>query len=114
MGKIVGKTFGCIIATQFERLRKCDRFWYESPDKDIGFTEKQIKSIKKFTMASLICNNLDEPGLMQEWAFDLSHGQINPRFNCSSHFKLDLWHWKEEKEGRSGRSDKIDFCDTRG
>ena len=65
-------------------------------------------------MASLICNNLDGPGLMQQWAFDLSHEKVNPRVNCSSHFKLDLWQWRDERGGRSGRADDTGFCDTHG
>ena len=97
---LVGKTFGCVIATQFERLRKCDRFWYENyqDHRRIGFTRQQLHAIKNYTLASLLCENLDVPEAMPRWAFDLSHLNLNPLVNCTDHYKLDLQLWKEEHE----------------
>lgn len=38
----VGPTFACLIAEQFYRSRKCDRFWYETGDPVIRFSEGNI------------------------------------------------------------------------
>ena len=60
---LLGNTFSCIIAKQFNRLKFGDRFFYENtPDSSSGtlvtaFTFEQLKEIKKATMSGLICNN---------------------------------------------------------
>lgn len=70
-GGLVGPTFACIIGIQFRQLRKCDRFWYETEDPNLRFTEAQLNEIKKVTLAKIICENMDQPGDMQRAAFDL-------------------------------------------
>ena len=90
---IIGKTFGCIIGLQFEKLRKCDRFWYETDDLKIGFTKKQLDAIKKVNLASIICNNLDQHSELQKSTFELPNENSNPKIPCHLHQSLDLSPW---------------------
>ncbi|XP_042221923.1 peroxidase-like [Homarus americanus] len=55
---LIGPTFSCIIAYQFYNLKRGDRFWYENAD--AGFSHQQLQSIRKSTLARVICNNLDD------------------------------------------------------
>ena len=93
-GGVVGKTFGCIIALQFEKLRKCDRFWYETNDGTIGFTSIQLKEIKKSNLASIICNNIDKIDLPHKIQMDvfLLYGN---KIDCENLPNIDLNAWKE-------------------
>lgn len=70
-GGLVGPTFACIIGIQFRQLRKCDRYWYETDDPNIRFTEAQLNEIRKSTLSKIVCDNMDNPGDMQRAAFDL-------------------------------------------
>lgn len=65
-GGIVGPTFGCILGIQFQDLRKCDRFWYETPDENIGFSSDQLREIKKVTLSTILCKNFDSPAPLQK------------------------------------------------
>ena len=40
-GSMVGPTFACILSRQFKNLKFGDRFWYESPDRTVGFTDSK-------------------------------------------------------------------------
>ena len=107
-GGLVGPTFGCIIANQFENLRKCDRFWYETRQKKLGFTTKQLNQIKKVTLSSLLCNNLDnQETKFQLKIFDLPNETRNPLISCKEHPKIDLKFWSKQNGKQS-------FCDVNG
>ncbi|RUS84196.1 hypothetical protein EGW08_008036 [Elysia chlorotica] len=54
-GAMVGPTFACILSRQFKNLKFGDRFWYESSDRTIGFTDNQLREIKGLSMAKIFC-----------------------------------------------------------
>ncbi|KAF7389163.1 hypothetical protein HZH66_010300 [Vespula vulgaris] len=98
-GGLVGPTFACIIAIQFRQLRKCDRFWYETDDPNIRFTEHQLAEIRKTTLSKVMCENMDEHVEMQRAAFDLPSNFLNPRVPCSSMPHMDFSAWRETRHG---------------
>ncbi|KOX68884.1 Peroxidasin [Melipona quadrifasciata] len=98
-GGLVGPTFACIIAIQFRQSRKCDRFWYETDDPNIRFTEHQLAEIRKSTLSKVMCENMDEHNEMQRAAFDLPSNFLNPRVPCSSMPQIDLSAWRETRHG---------------
>ena len=98
-GGLVGPTFACIIAIQFRQSRKCDRFWYETDDPNIRFTDNQLAEIRKNTLAKVICENMDNHVDMQRAAFDLPSNFLNPRVPCGSMPHMDFSAWKETRHG---------------
>ncbi|EFN77155.1 uncharacterized protein LOC105189890 isoform X2 [Harpegnathos saltator] len=98
-GGLVGPTFACIIAIQFRQSRKCDRFWYETDDPNIRFTEHQLAEIRKTTLAKVMCENMDHHTDMQRAAFDLPSNFLNPRVPCHSMPHLDFSAWRETRHG---------------
>lgn len=74
---LVGPTFAEIIADQFSRFRRGDRYFFEhSPAVNPGaFTEAQLQQLRLTTMARVICDNSDGYGLssVSPRAFRLPH-----------------------------------------
>ncbi|XP_045767254.1 chorion peroxidase [Maniola jurtina] len=60
-GGIIGTTFANIIADQFTKLKRGDRYYYEyGSDVNPGaFTPSQLAEIKKVTIARIVCDNSD-------------------------------------------------------
>lgn len=65
---IVGPTFRDIIADQFSRLRRGDRYFYDyDPTVNPGhFSPNQLEQIKKITLARIICDNSDRLALVTQ------------------------------------------------
>jgi peroxidase len=53
IGGLVGPTFACIIAQQFNNLRRGDRFWYENPNFESSFTPAQLFSIRQVSLSQV-------------------------------------------------------------
>nr|XP_027215058.1 peroxidase-like [Penaeus vannamei] len=93
-GGVVGPTFACILLDQFLRLKVGDRYWYETNDKLTRFKKKQVKEIRKTTLAGIMCKVI--PELTEIQAEPLKVASLeNPVVSCSSFPELDLSHWKE-------------------
>ncbi|XP_054715544.1 uncharacterized protein LOC129225022 [Uloborus diversus] len=123
-GALVGPTFSCIISKQFVNLKKCDRFWYETQDAFLRFTQDQLSEIRKTRLSKVICDNSDTIETVQMKAFDVPDDFLNPRMPCKSLPSLDLNHWRdkpscelENDDGRKmsilqGHSHRISPCVT--
>ncbi|CAF1177250.1 unnamed protein product [Didymodactylos carnosus] len=55
-GAKVGPLFRCLLVKQMKSLRDGDRFWHEKSD---IFTQAQLKSIQKTSLAKVVCENSD-------------------------------------------------------
>ncbi|XP_066958962.1 peroxinectin A-like [Macrobrachium rosenbergii] len=80
---ILGPTFSCIIADQFLRMKRGDRFWYEYKDSPGAFTKKQLKELHKVTFARILCNNIPELITIQPYAFKIP-SSTNSLVSCLS------------------------------
>jgi peroxidase len=65
---LVGPTFSEIIADQFSKFKKGDRYFYENgPEVNPGyFTPAQLNVIRQQTMARIICSNADRIALLAQ------------------------------------------------
>jgi hypothetical protein len=70
-GALIGPTFSCILAHEFERARHGDRFWYENFFLPSAFTEQQLMEVRKTTLAGILCDNTDSIGVVQPRVFEL-------------------------------------------
>ncbi|KRZ19194.1 Peroxidasin -like protein [Trichinella zimbabwensis] len=92
-GALVGPTLGCLIGEQMQRLRKCDRFWYENDITETKFTPGQLSEIRKMTMAKIICNNSKNIKKIQPNVFDLPDNHMNKEVDCSVLPDIDITKW---------------------
>ncbi|XP_037646416.1 eosinophil peroxidase-like [Sebastes umbrosus] len=89
-GGRVGPLFACLIATQFQKVRQGDRFWWENKG---VFTKAQRYSLKQTSLARIICDNT---GITEVPAKPF---QYRPRRSgytkCSKIPAFDLSPWRE-------------------
>ena len=58
--QILGPTYSKLIASQFARLRKGDRFFYEDDSNpDVILQPHELAEVKKATFALILCRNLN-------------------------------------------------------
>ncbi|KAL4231391.1 hypothetical protein ACF0H5_008970 [Mactra antiquata] len=93
-GGVVGPLFACLIGQQFYTLKYGDRFFYENADQNTGFSTRQINSLKKMTLASLMCRHFEMPHLQMN-PFRMP-GPMNPMVNCNMFDDMDLVLWRKQ------------------
>jgi peroxidase len=62
---LFGPTFRCIVADQFLRTRRGDRYFYTNENQPMPFSKVQIAEIGKVTLARIFCDNADNITNMQ-------------------------------------------------
>ena len=48
-------------------FRKCDRFWYETGNHVLKFSEDQLTELRRTSLAGLICRNMDDNSLLPRY-----------------------------------------------
>ncbi|XP_047481343.1 chorion peroxidase-like isoform X2 [Penaeus chinensis] len=100
---LLGPTFTCIIAHQFARLKRGDRFWYENRNQPKPFTEDQLDSLREITLSSVICQNTILEHLQPNSFFSANAPSNRPR-PCASYPVLKAELWREGGTGSSSTS----------
>ncbi|WKX96764.1 hypothetical protein Q1695_012872 [Nippostrongylus brasiliensis] len=98
-GAMVGSTAACIIAEQFARIKKCDRFHYENSGPQ-QFTPAQLEQIRQTTLSSVMCANHAWIRKLQPDAFLLPDKLANTPIDCSHLHRIDLSLWSDSDECR--------------
>ncbi|XP_059350851.1 chorion peroxidase-like [Daphnia carinata] len=94
-GAVVGPTFQCLIAEQFLRLKRGDRYFYDLSGQSGSFTEEQLNEIRRTSFARLVCDNSNVRSI-QPLIFK-SKAVVNPIVDCesSSILRVNLHPWQE-------------------
>ncbi|XP_049790669.1 peroxidase-like [Schistocerca nitens] len=95
-GSLLGPTFRCLVAEQFHRWKRGDRFYYEMGQMPHSFSPAQLKQIRKASLSRMLCDNGDNITMVQPDPFRLVSDK-NPLKPCDSPAipKLDLGPWKQ-------------------
>ena len=99
----LGPTFACLLRKQFLSSRDGDRFYFENTDKTENpgaFTKKQIKEIKKITLAKVLCDNLEDAQKMRKNVF-LKTGDLERCTNNAVFKDLDYTKWETDESDSS-------------
>ncbi|XP_055371006.1 heme peroxidase 2 [Condylostylus longicornis] len=98
-GSLLGPTASCISAIQYSSLRISDRYWYEDDIFPSSLTKDQLKSIRKFTLSSLLCNNgKDKMYISRKNLFLKEDDYLNFPLSCKQFELLDIEPWDSERK----------------
>ncbi|XP_037547967.1 eosinophil peroxidase [Nematolebias whitei] len=114
-GGRVGPLFSCLIATQFQRIRQGDRFWYQNPG---VFTSSQRAAVSSATLARIICDNTGITSVPRD-VFSVVSSR-NPQVQCSSIPQMSLSAWRErpssfdspDHHSKSSEGENVDQVDS--
>ncbi|XP_074495939.1 eosinophil peroxidase-like [Sebastes fasciatus] len=89
-GGRVGPLFACLIATQFQKVRQGDRFWWENHG---VFTPAQKTSLRAVSLSRIICDNT---GITEVPAQPFKYKARGSGYtHCTTHPTFDLSPWRE-------------------
>lgn len=101
LGAAVGPTYACVIGYQFRDLRYGDKFWFENHGIFSSFSSEQLQSIKKYSLARLLCDTMSDLRTIQPKPLMLASVRGNARKFCEEFSPLDLQPWKENSNSKS-------------
>ncbi|GMS94937.1 hypothetical protein PENTCL1PPCAC_17112 [Pristionchus entomophagus] len=96
-GSLVGPTLGCLIGEQMQRLKKCDRFFYESDVESVRFTEAQLSEIRQTSMAKMLCANSYWAAKIQPNVFLMPDELTNAPVSCEDLPAMDFKEWSDRE-----------------
>ncbi|KAK3908609.1 Chorion peroxidase [Frankliniella fusca] len=99
-GGLLGGTLTCLLADQFVRLKRGDRYWYETNQQPQAFTPAQLAEIRKASLASVICGTSDgvhsaQPEVMRRAKGSQGGAKANQRVACAQLPRTNLRAWME-------------------
>lgn len=97
---LVGPTFACIIAHQFNALKRGDRFWHENKMKS-GFTIGQLESLRKISLSRIICDTSEDMKYAMSHPMLLATDKRNQIVSCDEIHHLNLMPWTESTFNQS-------------
>ena len=119
-GAILPPTMSCIIAEQFSRLKKCDRFYYENDLAETKFSVEQLQEIRKIKLGSILCQNSRALVKIQPDIFTMPNDLNNAQIPCSDFPKMNLDKWMDRgvciignrqlQKGNSARKSPCTSC----
>ncbi|XP_046639001.1 peroxidase-like [Daphnia pulicaria] len=95
-GAMVGPIFQCIIADQFLRLKRGDRYFYDLGGQAGSFTQEQLDEIRKISYSRIVCDNSFVQFIQP--LFFKAESELNPIVSCMSFDsipRMNIFPWKE-------------------
>uniref|UniRef100_A0A7E4VCM2 Chorion peroxidase n=1 Tax=Panagrellus redivivus TaxID=6233 RepID=A0A7E4VCM2_PANRE len=96
-GALVGPMLACLIAEQMQRLKRCDRFYYENNNPVTRFTPAQLAEIRKTTFSKILCENSQYAHRIQPNAFLLPDELTNAPMRCNEMPDTDYYEWLDRQ-----------------
>ncbi|XP_059161749.1 peroxidase-like [Physella acuta] len=78
----VGPTLKCLIGAQFFNTKFGDRFFYDTYDQGIGFSDAQLTSLRNTSFSKIICHNTNLRSVQMD-VFTLP-SKNNPEYPCQN------------------------------
>uniref|UniRef100_A0AC34GT79 Peroxidase n=1 Tax=Panagrolaimus sp. ES5 TaxID=591445 RepID=A0AC34GT79_9BILA len=97
-GALVGPMLACLIAEQMQRLKRCDRFYYENNNPATRFMPSQLAEIRKTTFSKILCENSQYAHRIQPNAFLMPDELTNAPMRCSELPDTDYYEWIDRRE----------------